>query len=105
MVQREDRYDDTELNTTTVYFTAPAELLAGKYPEAESMEISVEFPMDKPEAKYARVMVSPTRDGSDYDWCDVDMSCGEIEKLMALAAENMEKGVESNEDFGNRTGA
>ena len=99
MVLFEERYDDTELNTTTLYFTAPVELLAGKYSEAESMEISVEFPTDKPEAKCARVMVSPTKDGSDYDWCDVNISRGEIEKLIALAAEDMEKGVESNEDF------
>ncbi len=84
-IQFDERYDNPEFNTTTLYFIAPVELLKGKYPEAESMEISVEFPTDKPEASYADVMFSPTKEGSDYDWFYGGMSYGEIEALIRLA--------------------
>ena len=67
-IQFDERYDNSEFNTTTLYFIAPVDLLNGKYPEAESMEISVEFPTDRPEAEYTDVMFSPTKDRLDYDW-------------------------------------
>ncbi len=91
MVRFDERYDDPEFNTITLYFVAPVELLEGQYPEAESMEISVEFPTNRSEVKYARVMGSPTKNGSDYDWFDLNMSYGEIEELMELAAKDMEQ--------------
>lgn len=87
----EERYDSAEHGTTTLYFIAPKELLDGKYPEAESMEISVEFPTNQPEAKYATVEFSPTKwdeDGecyTDYDWFEVDVPYEEIEALIDLA--------------------
>ncbi len=84
-IQFDERYDNSEFNTTTLYFIAPVDLLDGKYPEAESMEISVEFPTDKPQEESADVMFSPTKDGLDYDWFRADISRGEIEELFALA--------------------
>ena len=90
----EDRYDDEEYGTTTLYFVAPKEMLNGKYPEAESMEISVEFPINCPEARYATVMFSPTKydeDGecyTDYDWFEVALPCEEVEELIKLAEES-----------------
>ncbi len=87
-IQFDERYDNSEFNTTTLYFVAPVDLLEGKYPEAESMEISVEFPTDKPRAECADVMFSPTKGGLDYDWFHADMSHGEIEELIALASKS-----------------
>ena len=91
----EEKYDSEDYKTTTLYFTAPKELLKTTmikdYPEAAAMEISVEFPMNKLEAKYADVAVSPTRyieeDDSyeDYDWYDIDLPYDEIEALINLA--------------------
>lgn len=89
-VEFDERYDDGE-GTTTLYFTAPKEMLDGDYPEAVAMEISIELPTDKMEARYADVAISPTRyieeDDSyeDYDWYDVAMPYEEIEELIDLA--------------------
>lgn len=90
-IEFDERYDDEEEGTTTLYFTAPKEMLDGDYPEAVSMEISVELPTDDMEARYASVEFSPTRyveedDGyEDYDWYDVEMSNEDIEALIDLA--------------------
>ena len=90
----EERYDSKEYGTTTLYFIAPKDILDGKYPEAEYAEISVEFPMNNPEARYATVEFSPTRyieedeSYSDYDWYEVDVPYEEIEELIKLAMES-----------------
>lgn len=86
----DERYDSDAYGTTTLYFVAPKEILKtmiGKdYPEAVSMEISVEFPTDHIEAGKAYVCASPTNEnGEDYDWWDVDMPYDEIEALIELA--------------------
>lgn len=82
----EEKNVNPESNTTTLYFIAPTDLLTkGKYPEAESAEISIEFPTAYPEARYADVMISPTKDGEDYDWLNINIPLSEIEKLMVLA--------------------
>lgn len=84
----EDRYVSKLHETTTLYFVAPADLLDGKYPDAEFATISVEYPNAYPEASYASVMVSPSKyledcDAiTDYDWFDVDLSYEEIELLL-----------------------
>ena len=89
----EERYDNEELGTTTLYFVAPKEMLNGKYPEAETMEISIELPTNNMEARYATVMFSPTKyyeEGecyTDYDWFDADMPYEDIEALIKLAEE------------------
>ena len=57
----EESYECPEANTVTLYFIAPVDMLDGKYPDAKSMEISIEFPAGKPEARYAEVMFSPTK--------------------------------------------
>lgn len=96
-VEFEDKFVSEEWGTTTYYFTAPKEMLEGKYPEAEAMEISVEFLTEQPEARYATVMFSPTKYDAieecytDYDWFDVDMPYEDIEKLMSMAEKTLEK--------------
>lgn len=90
-IKFEDRFECAEYGTTTLYFIAPKELLCGRYPEAISAEISIEFPTNIPEARYAGVSLSPTKydaendSYTDYDWFDVDLSYEDIEKLMDLA--------------------
>ena len=88
----EESYECPESIPPTLYFIAPVDMLDGKYPEAESMEISVEFPTANPEARYAEVMFSPTKDGEDYDWFDVLIPLDEIEELMALAERSVKNG-------------
>ena len=93
-IKFDERYDSEEYRTTTLYFIAPKEMLkryipTKDYPEARSMEISIEFPTDHIEANYANVCVSPTRENRDYteeyDWYDVDIPYDEIEELIKLA--------------------
>lgn len=90
-IEFDERYDNEEYGTTTLYFTAPRELLSAKYPEAASTEISIEFPINHPEPRYATVMYSPTKydeenEGyTDYDWFDVELTYGEIAALIELA--------------------
>lgn len=89
-VEFEERYENKEYETVTLYFMAPKEWLNGNFPEAVHSEISVEYPIDHPEAIYATVMMSPTKtdtDGNseDYDWFDITLLPSEIELLMDLA--------------------
>lgn len=92
-IKYDEEYVSGEYGTTTFYFTAPKELLKdyipkGDFPEAVSMEISVEVATEHMEGKYASVCVSPTRviEGGmeDYDWHDVELPYDVIEKLIAL---------------------
>lgn len=106
MIDKRIKFDEAwnkEDNETVLYFTAPKEMLCGDYPEAVSMEISLEFPTDHAEADYVDVCISPTRyveedDGyEDYDWYDIAMPKDEINELIALAREagwSEEQGVE-----------
>lgn len=90
-IEFDERYDNKEEGTTTLYFVAPKELLPREYPEAVSMEISVEFPINHPEARYADVQYSPTKMDKenecflDYDWTGFTLPYDEIEELIALA--------------------
>ena len=96
-IKFDERYDSDDYGTTTLYFIAPKEMLkkfipTNDYPEAVSMEISVEFPTDYIEPAQAYVCVSPTRevDGGteEYDWYDIDLPYDEIEELIKLAEQN-----------------
>ena len=93
-IKFDERYDSKEYGTTTLYFIAPKEMLKNfipknDYPEAISMEISIEFPTEHIESNYAYVCVSPTKEDEngtvDYDWCDADISYDEIEELIKLS--------------------
>ena len=93
-IKFDERYDSEEYGTTTLYFMAQKEMLkefipTNDYPEAISMEISIEFPTDHIESNYANVCVSPTRENEngieEYDWYDVDIPYDEIEELIKLS--------------------
>jgi len=103
MIDKRIKFDDCYQSDgiTSLYFVAPKEMLKtfipnNDYPEAVSMEISLEFPMQENlESKYASICVSPTRQYEDtteeYDWYDVDLPYDEVEELIALALKNMEE--------------
>lgn len=89
-VKFEERFVNDELETVTLYFIAPKEWLGDLFPEAVHATISVEYPIAHPEARYASVMISPTKENSDggfedYEWGDIIASPEEIEALMILA--------------------
>lgn len=93
-IRFDERYDDDYYGKTTLYFNAPKETLdnffaKGKYPNAVSMEIAIEFPTNNIEAKNVEVSVSPTKKIENkyeyYDWIDVDIPYEEIEKLLVIA--------------------
>lgn len=88
-IKFDESYISEEYNTITLYFTGPKELLIGDYPDAESMEISIECPREYISASYASVEISPTKydEGgyTDYDWRDIDLPYDEIEALIKLA--------------------
>ena len=56
----EDQYKSDEYETMTLYFIAPKEWLEGLYPDAVHTEISVEYPLNCPEAYAATVMIGVT---------------------------------------------
>lgn len=89
-VKFEEKYENKEYQTVTLYFIAPKEWLGNRFHEAVHSEISVEYPINQPEAIYATVMMSPTKiktnyDSEDYDWFDIVLLPSEIELLMDLA--------------------
>ena len=90
-VELEEKYVSEEYETTTLYFIAPKEMLIESYPEAESTEISIEFPTSTPHSEYATVMISPTKDGLDYDWCDKEFTEDDVEKLIVYGIEKGEQ--------------
>lgn len=87
-VNLEEKYIDSDYSTTTLYFTAPKEVfckeLYKEFPDAEMVNISIEFPTSYPEARYASVMFSPIKKGESYGWSDVELPYDEIEMLIAM---------------------
>lgn len=85
----EDRYISEEHDTTTLYFSLPSDVLEGKYPEAESAELSIEYPSASPYAENATIMISPTKNTgseiSDYDWQDVSLDMDIVQRLINKA--------------------
>ena len=92
-IKFDERWDRDD-GTTVLWFTAPKELLPREYPEAESMEISIECPTEYISADYATVEFSPTKydeeEGcyTDYDWQELGVPFEEIEALIQLAEES-----------------
>jgi len=51
-VEFEERYENEEYETMTLYFIAPKEWLGDAFPDATHSEISVEYPINHPEPAY-----------------------------------------------------
>lgn len=73
-------------NIVTMYFIAPKELVAEKYPEAEFATICIEYCMGDTRRDRYILRMSPTKsvdDGYlDYDWIDIEMPVDNIEALV-----------------------
>lgn len=69
--------------STVLYFIAPKELVAEKHPEAEHATISIEWNDSDKEMDNYSVMISPTKDGEDYDWIPFKLDVSDIKKLVA----------------------
>ena len=77
----------SEYGTITLYFAVPKEWLGDQWPESSGTTISIEYPKERPEARYASAMISPTNNAddahSDYDWADLDLPYENVEQLIA----------------------
>lgn len=73
----EEAYDNAQLKEHTLYFIAPRDLVKDKYPEAEHSTISLELTT-------RTAMISPTKNGTDYDWSDLKLDNDTMDRLIAL---------------------
>lgn len=89
-VELEEKYVSEEYETTILFFRGPKEIVIKDYPEAESTEISIEFPTSTPHSEYATVKIYYTKDGLYYDWCDKEFTEDDVEKLIAYGIEKGE---------------
>lgn len=78
-IKFEEAYDNAPFEEYTLYFIAPKDLVKDKYPEAEHSTISLEL-------RTRTVMISPTKNGIDYDWYDIELDDKTIDELIALQA-------------------
>lgn len=76
-IEFEEAYDNTPFKEYTLYFIAPRDLVKDKYPEAEHSTISLELTT-------RTTMISPTKDGIDYDWSDIELDNDTMDRLIAL---------------------
>lgn len=76
-IKFEEAYDNAPFEEYTLYFIAPKDLVKDKYPEAEHSTISLEL-------RTRTVMISPTKNGMDYDWYNIELDDDTIDKLIAL---------------------
>lgn len=88
-IKFDERYDNEEYETTTLYFIAPKDMFIREYPKAVEMEISIEFPKDCDDAPcVATVGVAPrNEDGECFDWYEIDLPYSDIAELIELAEE------------------
>lgn len=94
-IRFKERYDSPVYGTTTLYFTAPPELVEDTSPEVVSATISIDFPINSQNREFESVVrISPTRKVKvesfereyyeDYDWQDVYLSEDEILELLKI---------------------
>lgn len=85
-VEFEEMVINRIMGETTLYFVAPKEMLDTlyplDYPEADSAELSLEFPIGRVNVDNAVCSLSPTLCGEDYDWNDIELSRKTIKKLI-----------------------
>jgi hypothetical protein len=76
-IEFEEAYDNEPFEEYTLYFIAPRDLVKDKHPEAAHSTISLEL-------RTRTAMISPTKDGTDYDWSDIKLDNDTIDRLIAL---------------------
>lgn len=83
----EERFESA-LGYTVLYFIAPKELVADRYPEAEHATVCIEWSDSDKEMDNYSVTISPTKDGEDYDWMPFELDSGDVEQLIAKGLKN-----------------
>lgn len=83
----EERFESA-LGYTVLYFIAPKELIADRYPEAEHATICIEWSDSDKEMDNYSVTISPTKDGEDYDWIPLELDVSDVEQLIAKGLQN-----------------
>lgn len=76
-IKFEEAYDNTPFHEFTLYFIAPKDLVKDRYPEADHSTISLELTTET-------TMISPTKNGVDYDWSDIKFDEDTIDGLIRL---------------------
>ena len=89
-IKFEEAYDNELFDEQTLYFIAPKDLVKDKYPEAEHSTISLELTT-------RTTMISPTKDGMDYDWSDIEFDNDTIDRLIELYVLHKNRKENSNE--------
>ena len=85
-IEFEERYIDT-VGNICLYFIAPKELVSDKFPEAEHSTISIIYHTSDMYIDNCFTEISPTKDGSDYDWSHIDLEKDDIRQLISKAAQ------------------
>ena len=86
-IRFEEEIKNYDYGTRSLYFTAPANLKMFKRVISDVFEyatICIELPVNKITPDWAYVTVSPTKDGSDYDWSEIELSNDTISELIDL---------------------
>lgn len=83
----EERFESA-LGYTVLYFIAPKELVADRYPEAEHATVCIEWSDADKETDNCSVTISPTKDGEDYDWMPFELDADDVEKLISKVLKN-----------------
>lgn len=89
-IKFEEAYDNAPFDEYTLYFIAPKDLVKVKYPEAEHSTISLELTT-------RTTMISPTKDGTDYDWSDIELDNDTIDRLIELYVLHKNRKENNNE--------
>ncbi len=84
-IEFEERYIDT-VGNVALYFIAPKEFVSDKFPEAEHATISIIYHASDKDFDNCFTEISPTTDGSDYDWYHIDLEKDDIIQLISKAA-------------------
>lgn len=83
----EERFESA-LGYTVLYFIAPKDLVADRYPEAEHATVCIEWSDSDKEMDNYSVTISPTKDGEDYDWMPFELDADDVEQLIAKVLKN-----------------
>jgi hypothetical protein len=77
--------------STELFFVGPYDMVKDEYPDADSAEISIEFPKMMPLGAYAVVNMSPAKDGIADDWADAQnlFTDEDLDELIHIGLEKM----------------
>lgn len=90
-LELESHWESKLLGNTILFFIAPKEWIADKYPEADSAEISCGFTTIKPIDGLISVMISPTKNGNVYNWDNLELDNKTIKELIKIGLERKEQ--------------